>query len=155
MGRLALLNWFLFMFSRPCVSNLAGDGRLRTETESVCVLHGNIEERRETLIGKKVENKTCRLPDVSVKAVSAAQVHSKVSEAYTCIRGSRQDPGPLCCWTPGILPPRTAVHLHMLHHVQAVPLHVVCCQIVFTVKQECRAESLLWLSQTKESNKSE
>lgn len=47
----------------------------------MCALHRNAEEGRGTLIGKKVEHKTCRLPDVSVKAVSAAQVHSEVLEA--------------------------------------------------------------------------
>ena len=145
---------------RPCVSNLAGVGRLRTETENVCVcvcvcvLHGNLEEcRGETLIGKRVENKTCRPPDVSAKAVSAAQVHSEVSEAYTCIRASRRDPGPLSCRTPGFLPPRAAVHLHTLHHVRRVPSRsfgVACCQVLFTVQQKYRAESHLWSSQTKE-----
>lgn len=143
---------------RPCVSNLAGVGRLRTETENVCVcvcvLHGNLEEcRGETLIGKRVENKTCRPPDVSVKAVSAAQVHSKVSEAYTCIRASRRDPGPLSCRTPGFLPLRAAVHLHTLHQCSACSvslLGVARCQVLFTVQQKYRAEPHLWSSQTKE-----
>lgn len=143
---------------RPCMSNLAGVGRLRTETENVCVcvcvLHGNLEEcRGETLIGKRVENKTCRPPDVSVKAVSAAQVHSEVSEAYTCIRASRRDPGPLSCRTPGFLPPRAAVHLHTLHQCSACSvslLGVARCQVLFTVQQKYRAEPHLWSSQTKE-----
>lgn len=143
---------------RPCVSNLAGVGRLRTETENVCVcvcvLHGNLEEcRGETLIGKRVENKTCRPPDVSVKAVSAAQVHSEVSEAYTCIRASRRDPGPLSCRTPGFLPLRAAVHLHTLHQCSACSvslLGVARCQVLFTVQQKYRAEPHLWSSQTKE-----
>lgn len=107
---------------RPCVSNLAGVGRLRTETENVCVCvccMGTSRSAEEKLIGKRVENKTCRPPDVSVKAVSAAQVHSEVSEAYTCIRASRRDPGPLSCRTPGFLPPRAAVHLHTLHQCSA------------------------------------
>lgn len=143
---------------RPCMSNLAGVGRLRTETENVCVcvcvLHGNLEEcRGETLIGKRVENKTCRPPDVSVKAVSAAQVHSEVSEAYTCIRASRRDPGPLSCRTPGFLPLRAAVHLHTLHQCSACSvslLGVARCQVLFTVQQKYRAEPHLWSSQTKE-----
>lgn len=52
-----------------------------------------------------VEYKTCRLPDVSVKAVSVAQVHCEVLEAYTCIRGSCQDLGPLLLdtWLPASL----------------------------------------------------
>ena len=118
----------------------------------VCCM-GTSRISEKLLIGKRVENKTCRPPDVSVKAVSAAQVHSEVSEAYTCIRASRQDPGPLSCRTPGFLPPRTAVHLHTLHHVRRVPPRssgVACCQVLFTVKHKYRAESLLWSSQTKE-----
>lgn len=94
MDRLALFKLLSFhVFLRSCAPNLAGTSRLRTETECVnlyvcvyvCVLHGIAEEYRESLIGKKVENKTCRLPDVSVKCVSMAQVHGEVSEA--CIRG--------------------------------------------------------------------
>lgn len=124
MGRLAPFK--LVSFHVLCASLCVQPGRSRQvenrdgECVCVCVLHGNLEEcRGETLIGKRVENKTCRPPDVSVKAVSAAQVHSEVSEAYTCIRASRRDPGPLSCRTPGFLPPRAAVHLHTLHQCSA------------------------------------
>lgn len=134
MDRLALLNWFLFMFLRPCVSDLAGAGRPRTR---VCV--GIAGECRESLIGKKGESKTCRLPDVPVKAVSAAQVHGEVSEACTCFGGilGRSPAGHLTSCL-GLAQLRTSTR-----RARLVPSCAACCMFsdfFIRVKQKCRAE---------------
>ncbi len=148
MGRLALLNWFLFMFLRPRVSNLARASRLKV-CVCVCVCaweHSGVQGNSNWQESKKVENQTCRLPDVSVKAVSAAaaQVHGEVSEACSCITGSRQDPGPLSCWTPGFLAACTAVHLHM-YRVQLCSVLLFMFHVVrFCLLLNNCAESPLW-----------
>lgn len=121
MGRLALLNWFLFMFLRPCVSNLAGVGRSRTETlhvcvcasvsECECVLHGNTAECRETLIGqRKGKKKRVRPVACQMFLQKAVAVVLQVQRGV----GGREDPGHLasCC---SCTPP------HAEHHVRLAP----------------------------------
>lgn len=107
---------------------------MRTETESVRRCMGTQSSAEKALIGKKVENKTCRLPDVSVKAVraaAAAQVHKRGGVGGLHVH-QREPSGSwtallLDTWLPASL--QTAVHPHMLHHVRLVPARSSCCML--------------------------
>ncbi|CAB1451140.1 unnamed protein product [Pleuronectes platessa] len=72
----------------------------------------NAADGGESSSGRRRGSGSCSLiASTHSKQVQLETVRGEVSEAYTCIRGSRQDPGPLSCWTPGFLPPCTAVHM--------------------------------------------
>lgn len=159
MGRLALLNCFLFMFLLPCASNLAGASRLRIQTQCVCAcvcgLYGNTEESRETLIGTKDMSptrcffKSSQRGTGPQRGVGGLYMHQREpSGSWTTPAGHLAScfPAQLCTGMCYII-----LRLFRFVHVT----YCSCCQLLFSVKQRYHAELFLLLHQTHGNDKSE
>lgn len=116
----------------------------------MCVHGSLLQSAGESLIGKKVGNETCRLPDVSVKAVSAGP-----RRGVGGLRVLHRDPGPgppaghlASCLAPAQLLTSACsfsfsvfrLALHVARFSSSSPL--------FTVKYKCRAGSVFAANQT-------